>query len=149
MYRRISRWSEQTCSRIPTVLLAKVLMPRLLRLAIYIDISLPIQVASLLGAALGIIIPTTAVFDYPTIDALAGFVTASMVGPFAFERHAPLAATSLHKACCWLHSLHHFTIEFLYTLLNHDGFNWSHPGAQKKAQTLPYRAAYCLMLFAR
>ena len=49
------------------------------------EASSTIQVASLLGAALGIIIPTTAVFDYPTIDALAGFVTASMVGPFALE----------------------------------------------------------------
>lgn len=39
------------------------------------------QVASLLGNALGMIMPSTVVFDYPTIDALSSFVAASMVQP--------------------------------------------------------------------
>ena len=38
-----------------------------------------LQVASLLGTALGMIMPSTVVFDYPTIDALSGFVAASLV----------------------------------------------------------------------
>ena len=51
-------------------------------LSMCLQAKLCVQVASLLGNALGMIMPSTVVFDYPTIDALSGFVAASMVQPF-------------------------------------------------------------------
>lgn len=57
------------------------------------------QMATLVGAETGLALPTTALFDYPSSEALASFIVATQVGRPACHRRCGTCCTQFPHRC--------------------------------------------------